>query len=123
MSSPIPFVPASEILRLSLDASRAHCASDYISAYLIFTWSVGSVLFLISWAVLMGPMAYVKHLASGPRLPFTGAYFTSIGLTLYFAIGKFTPIVLISLLRYSPSCITKCFHPSNYYPPDSTYIP
>lgn len=50
-------------------------------------WSVGSVLFLLSWAVLMGPWSYARHLVSGPRLPFTAAYFGSIGLTLYFAIG------------------------------------
>jgi hypothetical protein len=36
---------------------------------------------------MMGPMTYVKHLMSGPRLPFTGAYFGSIGLTLYFSLG------------------------------------
>ncbi|CAG8886016.1 unnamed protein product [Penicillium egyptiacum] len=50
-------------------------------------WSVGSVLFLLSWAVLMGPWTYAKHLISGTRLPFTAAYFGSIALTLYFAIG------------------------------------
>ncbi|CEN62194.1 Got1/Sft2-like family-domain-containing protein [Aspergillus insuetus] len=50
-------------------------------------WSVGSLLFLLSWAVLMGPAIYAKHLVSGPRLPFTAAYFGSIALTLYFAIG------------------------------------
>ncbi|KAJ5370309.1 uncharacterized protein N7496_006401 [Penicillium cataractarum] len=50
-------------------------------------WSVGSVLFLLSWAVLMGPWSYARHLVSGPRLPFTAAYFGSIALTLYFAIG------------------------------------
>lgn len=50
-------------------------------------WSVGSVLFLLSWAVLMGPWTYAKHLVSGARLPFTAAYFGSIALTLYFAIG------------------------------------
>ncbi|KAJ0424619.1 Got1/Sft2-like family-domain-containing protein [Aspergillus carlsbadensis] len=50
-------------------------------------WSVGSLLFLLSWAVLMGPVIYAKHLVSGPRLPFTAAYFGSIALTLYFAIG------------------------------------
>ncbi|KAJ5249080.1 hypothetical protein N7468_000531 [Penicillium chermesinum] len=50
-------------------------------------WSVGSVLFLLSWAVLMGPWSYVRHLVSGSRLPFTAAYFGSIALTLYFAIG------------------------------------
>jgi hypothetical protein len=35
----------------------------------------------------MGPWSYVKHLTSGARLPFTAAYFGSIALTLYFAIG------------------------------------
>lgn len=55
-------------------------------------WSVGSVLFLLSWAVLMGPWSYAKHLISGPRLPFTAAYFGSIALTLYFAIGVRTTI-------------------------------
>ena len=34
----------------------------------------------------MGPVTYAKHLISGPRLPFTAAYFGSIGLTLFFAI-------------------------------------
>ena len=48
---------------------------------------MGSVLFLTSWAVLLGPITYGKHLLSGPRLPFTAVYFGSIGLTLFFAIG------------------------------------
>ncbi|GAM39123.1 Golgi traffic protein [Talaromyces pinophilus] len=43
--------------------------------------------FASSWAVLMGPITYIRHLLSGPRLPFTAAYFGSIALTLYFAIG------------------------------------
>ena len=47
---------------------------------------MGSVLFLASWAVLMGPVTYARHLVSTPRLPFTAAYFGSIGLTLFFAI-------------------------------------
>ncbi|EFE32616.1 uncharacterized protein ARB_00441 [Trichophyton benhamiae CBS 112371] len=53
-------------------------------------WSSGSALFLASWAVLMGPVPYARHLTSGPRLPFTAAYFTSIALTLYFAVGVST---------------------------------
>lgn len=57
-------------------------------------WSVGSLLFLLSWAVLMGPWVYAKHLVSGPRLPFTAAYFGSIAMTLYFAIGVSTPVCL-----------------------------
>ena len=60
---------------------------DTLLTLFVPRWSVGSVLFLVSWAVLMGPVAYIKHLASGSRLPFTIAYFTSIGLTIYFATG------------------------------------
>lgn len=41
----------------------------------------------MSWAFMMGPMTYFNHLISGPRLPFTTAYFGSIGLTLYFSLG------------------------------------
>jgi hypothetical protein len=50
-------------------------------------WSLGSALFLASWAALMGPWNYVSHLMSTPRLPFTAAYFGSIALTLYFSLG------------------------------------
>lgn len=35
----------------------------------------------------MGPLIYAKHLVSGPRLPFTAAYFGAIAMTLYFAVG------------------------------------
>ena len=35
----------------------------------------------------MGPLQYVQHLVSGPRLPFSAAYFGSIALTIYFAVG------------------------------------
>jgi Got1/Sft2-like family len=35
----------------------------------------------------MGPWQYLQHLTSGPRLPFTTAYFGSIALTIYFAVG------------------------------------
>ncbi len=50
-------------------------------------WSLGSALFLASWAAMMGPLNYVQHLISTPRLPFTATYFGSIALTLYFSLG------------------------------------
>ncbi|KAL9086995.1 MAG: hypothetical protein Q9159_003889 [Coniocarpon cinnabarinum] len=63
------------------------------------SWSMASVLFLASWAALMGPMAYVRHLVSGPRLPFTATYFGSIALTLYFAIGwRSTILTLVTAI-------------------------
>lgn len=43
-------------------------------------------MFLASFAAVMGPMNYVWHLVSTPRLPFTAAYFGSITLTLVFAL-------------------------------------
>jgi hypothetical protein len=49
-------------------------------------WTVGSILFLSSFAAIMGPITYARHLASGPRLPFTTAYFGAIILTLFFAL-------------------------------------
>lgn len=49
-------------------------------------WTVGSFLFLASFAAVMGPVNYVYHLLSTPRLPFTAAYFGSIIMTLVFAI-------------------------------------
>ncbi|KAL8936544.1 MAG: hypothetical protein Q9211_004133 [Gyalolechia sp. 1 TL-2023] len=62
-------------------------------------WSMGSMLFLASWAVLMGPVQYAQHLISGPRLPFTAAYFGSIALTLIFAIKlQSTILTLLSSL-------------------------
>ncbi|KAJ6259093.1 hypothetical protein Dda_5990 [Drechslerella dactyloides] len=50
-------------------------------------WTVGSLLFLSSWALLYGPLTYARHLLSPERLPFTGIYFGSITLTMYFAVG------------------------------------
>ena len=61
-------------------------------------WSVGSVLFLASWAFLMGPYQYAMHLISGPRLPFTAAYFGSIFMTIFFAVGV-SPLFLPSISR------------------------
>jgi Got1/Sft2-like family len=94
-------------------------------------WTMGSVLFLASWAVLMGPITYsksftvkleltrpsscscsnkanvapVQHLFSGPRLPFTGAYFGSIALTIYFSIGVSSAS---SLLILPAICLAPC---------------
>lgn len=54
-------------------------------------WTLGSILFLSSFAAVMGPWQYVAHLASTPRLPFTAAYFGSLGLTIYFSMGVSRP--------------------------------
>ncbi|KAJ8061336.1 hypothetical protein OCU04_010399 [Sclerotinia nivalis] len=62
-------------------------------------WTLGSMLFLASWAAMMGPWTYISHLISAPRLPFTTTYFGSIGLTLYFSLGlRSKPLTLISAI-------------------------
>lgn len=58
-------------------------------------WSVGSVLFLSSWAFMMGPYQYAAHLISGPRLPFTATYFGAIVLTIFFAVGLRSTILTL----------------------------
>ena len=48
---------------------------------------VGSILILVSVALLRGPWSHLKHMMSRERLPFTVSYVGSMALTLYAAIG------------------------------------
>lgn len=50
-------------------------------------FSLGSMLVMFGFALLIGPINHLKHLISAERLPFSIVYFSSLGLTLYFAIG------------------------------------
>lgn len=45
-----------------------------------------------SFSILIGPINHLKHLITAERLPFTAVYFSSLGLTLYFAMGVRHPI-------------------------------
>ncbi|KAF7712825.1 Protein transport protein SFT2 [Penicillium ucsense] len=81
-------------------------------------WSVGSALFLLSWAVLMGPWSYARHLVSGSRLPFTAAYFGSIALTLYFAIGRQN--LLLTLISSIFQLAALVWYLVSYFPMGST---
>ncbi|KAL1980566.1 hypothetical protein VTN96DRAFT_3972 [Rasamsonia emersonii] len=81
-------------------------------------WSVGSILFLASWAVLMGPFTYARHLLSPPRLPFTASYFGSIALTLYFAIGLRS--LLLTLISSIFQLVALIWYLVSYFPMGST---
>ncbi|KXT17726.1 hypothetical protein AC579_3607 [Pseudocercospora musae] len=93
---------------LAIDATRNRCS----------IWSMASALFLGSWAVMMGPLQYLRHLVSQERLPFTATYFGSIALTLYFAVGVSRPLTspFVGTLRsrchttitYTPFTYTAC---------------
>ena len=47
-----------------------------------------------SFSLLIGPVNHIKHLVSTERLPFSIVYFSSLGLTLYFALGVRSRICL-----------------------------
>jgi hypothetical protein len=100
-----PAPPAKIII---VEKPDIECLTNTPVFFSLFRWSVGSALFLLSWAVLMGPWTYAKHLISGSRLPFTAAYFGSIALTLYFAIG-------VSLFPFSDRS-TSIYYPVLFFP-------
>ncbi|KAI9636962.1 Got1/Sft2-like family-domain-containing protein [Dioszegia hungarica] len=50
-------------------------------------FTLGSLLFMLGFAILHGPWNHLKHILSAERLPFSLAYFGSLALTLFFAVG------------------------------------
>ncbi|RKP13669.1 SFT2-domain-containing protein [Piptocephalis cylindrospora] len=52
------------------------------------SFTLGSLLVMISFALLRGPAAHTRHLISKERLLFTTIYFSSMGLTLFFTLAK-----------------------------------
>ncbi|CEP09433.1 hypothetical protein [Parasitella parasitica] len=74
---------------------------------------VGSILILVSVALLRGPLSHIKHMLSKERLPFTVSYVGSMILTLYAALGLrvliltivFAIIQIIALIWYVGSYI------------------
>ncbi|KAG5657279.1 hypothetical protein KAF25_001868 [Fusarium avenaceum] len=81
-------------------------------------WSVGSLMFLASFAAVMGPMNYVYHLFSTPRLPFTAAYFGSITLTLVFALKLHSTILTLFSALVQLACLV--WYLISYFPMGST---
>ena len=53
----------------------------------VVPFSMGSLLFMLGFAILSGPVAHLKHIFGPERLPFTAAYLGSLAMTLYFALG------------------------------------
>ena len=77
------------------------------------TFTLGSILILVSVALLRGPLSHIKHMISMERLPFTISYVGSMLLTLYAALGLramiltiiFAIIQIIALIWYVGSYI------------------
>ncbi|KII84113.1 hypothetical protein PLICRDRAFT_179792 [Plicaturopsis crispa FD-325 SS-3] len=50
-------------------------------------FSLGSLLVMFGFSVLIGPINHLKHLVSTERLPFSIVYIGSLTLTLWFSLG------------------------------------
>ncbi|GHJ84793.1 hypothetical protein NliqN6_1195 [Naganishia liquefaciens] len=73
----------------------------------VLAFTMGSLLFMGGFAVLQGPWNHLKHIMSKERLPFSVAYFGSLALTLYFALGlKSTIGTLISAIAQVAALLT-----------------
>lgn len=77
-------------------------------------WTVGSLLFISSFAALQGPLQYGQHLLSGNRLPFTAAYFGSMAATLYFSIGLNSTI--LTILAAAVQMVALLWYLVSYFP-------
>ncbi|KAM0322834.1 hypothetical protein ACHAQA_009175 [Verticillium albo-atrum] len=69
---------------------------------------------------MMGPMAYIRHLGSAERLPFTGAYFGSLGLSLYFSLGLHSTILTLISALVQLACLI--WYLVSYFPMGSSGI-
>ncbi|QSL66246.1 hypothetical protein MERGE_000621 [Pneumocystis wakefieldiae] len=61
----------------------------------VLLWTIANLLFLASFSALQGPWAYIEHLFSAPRFPFTCIYLGSVILTLYFILQLKSTILAI----------------------------
>lgn len=58
-------------------------------------WSLGSVLFVVSFGVLQGPYSYARHLVSRDRIVFTVVFFSSVFWTMYAATVQKSTVTTI----------------------------
>ncbi|KAI9265929.1 Got1/Sft2-like family-domain-containing protein [Sporodiniella umbellata] len=65
------------------------------------TFTLGSVLILVSVALLRGPWSHIQHMMSVERLPFTLSYVGSMLMTLYAALiaHKLVLVLVFSVLQ------------------------
>ncbi|KAB5593714.1 hypothetical protein CTheo_2794 [Ceratobasidium theobromae] len=111
---------------LGFGACLLGAAACFFVAFLTLPWialrpgkfalafSLGSLLVMFGFCVLIGPVNQIKHLLSKDRLPFSAAYFGSLALTLYFSIGS--PSYLGALLSAVVQIIALLSYIAAYFP-------
>lgn len=77
-------------------------------------WSIGSILFLIAFAILNGPEKFLRHAISVERLPFTVSFVGSIAMTLIFSlVWKHSLLVIVSCIIQA---ICSLYYTMSYFP-------
>ena len=77
-------------------------------------WTMGSLLFVLAFGVLMGPIAYFKHITSSDRILFSAFFFGTCLMTLYFAtIKKTTILTMISAIL---ELVAVLYYAISYFP-------
>ncbi|KAK6461932.1 Got1/Sft2-like family-domain-containing protein [Scheffersomyces coipomensis] len=83
-------------------------------------WTLGSVLFVLSFGILQGPNSYLKHLLSRERILFSTIFFSSILITLYCSIILKNTILTIfaSIIEF----IAILYYSFSYFPFGATTV-
>ncbi|KAJ3259811.1 Vesicle transport protein [Boothiomyces macroporosus] len=65
------------------------------------TYTMGSLMFLLSFSILNGWRAHLKHLFCWERAPFTTSYLVSMMGTLYFSMihPSYIPVIFFTVLQ------------------------
>ncbi len=77
-------------------------------------WSLGSVLFLLAFAMLNGFSQFVQHLLSKDRIYFTAAFLGSILLTLFFSVVW--PVTICVAIACIIQIIASLYYTISYAP-------
>ncbi|KAH3902548.1 Sft2p SCDLUD_000127 [Saccharomycodes ludwigii] len=77
-------------------------------------WSMGSLLFVLAFGVLQGPVSYLKHLITKERLPFTAFFFGTCLGTIYFA--AFAKATLLTIVFAVLQLFSIIWYAVSYFP-------
>lgn len=77
-------------------------------------WTMGLLLFVVSFGVLQGPYAYTRHLLSRERIVFTTVFFGSVAFTLFSAVVA--KLVLLTLVASVVEVFAILYYAVSYFP-------
>lgn len=77
-------------------------------------WSLGSLMFIVAFAILNGPVAYLKHMVSKDRIYFSAFFVGTVMLTIYFSIV--VKSVILTFIFGILELIAVVYYTVSYFP-------